>query len=83
MNLLANVMGFPTRDLFYKISGKGFIPEEIYNYTEDVAHHISTSNKVSISVGNGKEKPIQLTMIHNPSHLEAVNPPTMGKTRAK
>lgn len=36
-----------------------------------------------IRTGSGKEKPIILTMVHNPSHLEAVNPVTMGKTKAK
>ena len=34
-------------------------------------------------LGSGKEKPIQLSIIHNPSHLEAVNPVTMGKSKAK
>jgi len=83
MNILVNVLDYPARDLFYKISGKGFIPEELYNFTDDVPHHISTSNEVTIRMGSGKEKPISLTMVHNPSHLEAVNPVAMGKTRAK
>lgn len=30
---------------------------------------------------NGKN--VHFTMLHNPSHLEAVNPVSMGKTRAK
>lgn len=30
---------------------------------------------------NGKN--VHLTMLHNPSHLEAVNPVSMGKTRSK
>lgn len=28
-------------------------------------------------------KSIHLTMLHNPSHLEAVNPVSMGKARSK
>lgn len=28
-------------------------------------------------------KSIHLSMLHNPSHLEAVNPVSMGKTRSK
>lgn len=29
------------------------------------------------------EHPLHVTMLYNPSHLEAVNPVSMGKTRAK
>ena len=34
--------------------------------------------------GSGRdEKDITVSLLHNPSHLEAVNPVSMGKTRAK
>lgn len=32
MNVLVNILEYPAKDLFYKISGKGDIPREIYNY---------------------------------------------------
>lgn len=34
-------------------------------------------------LASGKENPISVSIVHNPSHLEAVNPVTMGKCRAK
>lgn len=36
---------------------------------------------VDLEVESGKK--VHLTMLHNPSHLEAVNPVSMGKTRSK
>lgn len=32
MNVLVNILEYPPKDLFYKISGKNDIPEEIYNW---------------------------------------------------
>ena len=36
-----------------------------------------------IAGGSAKEKEISVSMLHNPSHLEAINPVSMGKARAK
>jgi probable 2-oxoglutarate dehydrogenase E1 component DHKTD1 len=58
MNVLANVLEYPPKDIFYKISGKGDIPYEIYNFQDDVPHHISTSNKLSNRNTYGKESSI-------------------------
>jgi len=59
------------------------MPHEIYTAVDDVVSHIAVSKKKTY-VGTGcKEQPITVTMLHNPSHLEAINPVSMGKTRAK
>lgn len=33
--------------------------------------------------GSGKPREVQVSLLHNPSHLEAVNPVSLGKTKAK
>ena len=46
--------------------------------TGDVKYHLGTSHDRII-----KDKKVHLSMAANPSHLEAVNPVVVGKTRAK
>ncbi len=45
----------------------------------DVKYHLGTSNKITLSNG----RTVHLSLSANPSHLEAVNPVVVGKTRAK
>ncbi|CRK91153.1 CLUMA_CG004838, isoform A [Clunio marinus] len=45
----------------------------------DITNHYNVSEDFDV----GDNKKVHLTMLHNPSHLEAVNPVTMGKTRSK
>jgi len=52
MNLLVNILDYPVKDLFYKIAGGGDIPSEIYNFSDDVPHHISTSNTLTMKSCN-------------------------------
>ena len=49
--------------------GENDMPEEYTFGVDDVVHHLSTSNKKKF---NNKE--ISITVVHNPSHLEAANP---------
>ena len=66
-----------------KIKGFNDLPKEFYTGIDDVVSHIAISKKKSY-VGTGcKEQPITVSMMHNPSHLEAINPVSVGKTRAK
>jgi hypothetical protein len=46
---------------------------------DDVPSHIAQS--VDLTFGDNKR--VHVSLIHNPSHLEAANPIAMGKTRAK
>lgn len=79
LNVLVNLLDYPSKDLFAKIMGKCDIPEEFYNRTDDVVSHIACSNrKRFITGGSGKEKEIGVTVLNNPSHLEAVNSVSMG-----
>jgi len=72
-NLLCSLLDYPPRDLFRKIEGYKDLPEEIYNCHDDVvSHHAVSINKLFLGTGC-KEKPVTVSYLHNPSHLEAVN----------
>jgi 2-oxoglutarate dehydrogenase E1 component len=50
-------------------------------YSGDVKFHLGA--RANIKVGTKKEKEIQVSLCANPSHLEAVYPVVIGKTKAK
>lgn len=77
-NLLVNILKYNARYLFRKVSGKTDTPLDLRNIIDDVTSHISHS--ITKQYGS---KTIDVSMVHNPSHLEAQNPVSMGKTRSK
>lgn len=77
-NLLVNILNYSARYLFRKVSGKTDTPFDLRNIIDDVTSHISHS--ITKKYGT---KTIDVSMVHNPSHLEAQNPVSMGKTRSK
>lgn len=84
LNVLCNLLDYPVVDLLRKISGHSDFPEELVNYIDDVVSHIAVSKRNKLFTGTGcKERPINVSLLHNPSHLEAINPVSMGKARAK
>jgi len=42
-NVLTNILEYPARYLFRKISGKSDTPEELFNVVDDVTSHVSQS----------------------------------------
>jgi probable 2-oxoglutarate dehydrogenase E1 component DHKTD1 len=84
LNILPFLFDYPFSQMFHKMSGKRDIPANI-EAIDDVISHISTSNKkLFYSKGNINDyEEIVVTMVHNPSHLEAVCPVSMGKSLAK
>jgi hypothetical protein len=82
LNVLGNVVRKPLRQIFSEFSG-GTKPvdegEGLYTGTGDVKYHLGTSYDRPTRGG----KHIHLSLVANPSHLEAVNPIVAGKTRAK
>jgi 2-oxoglutarate dehydrogenase E1 component len=81
LNVLGNVVRKPLRQIFCEFSG-GVQPEDetgLYTGTGDVKYHLGTSYDRPTRGG----KRIHLSLVANPSHLEAVNPLVVGKTRAK
>eukprot|EP00007_Cunea_sp_BSH-02190019_P004529 CAMPEP_0174240378 /NCGR_PEP_ID=MMETSP0417-20130205/18547_1 /TAXON_ID=242541 /ORGANISM="Mayorella sp, Strain BSH-02190019" /LENGTH=1037 /DNA_ID=CAMNT_0015319461 /DNA_START=54 /DNA_END=3163 /DNA_ORIENTATION=- len=74
LNVLANVVRKPTSHIFHEFD----VGTESEG-TGDVKYHLGTSfNRRTL---HGKR--IHLSLVANPSHLEAVNPIVVGKTRAK
>ncbi|EJU02343.1 dehydrogenase E1 and transketolase domain-containing protein 1 [Dacryopinax primogenitus] len=77
--LLTGLLEYSPAALFHKIKGGSEVPEEL-GATADVISHLTAAPSL---VYQGAAKSIKVTMLPNPSHLEAVNPVAMGKTRAK
>ncbi|KAL6070972.1 DHTK1 dehydrogenase [Balamuthia mandrillaris] len=80
LNFLVGPLKYPAGHIFRKIKGLSEAPEQTSNYkgTGDVLSHIGQS--VDLEYGGKK---VHVSLIHNPSHLEAANPVAMGKARAK
>ena len=44
-------------------------------------HHLSSSHKRRFLGAGCKDQDITISVVHNPSHLEAANPVSQGKTK--
>jgi probable 2-oxoglutarate dehydrogenase E1 component DHKTD1 len=75
--LLVSLLEYPAHKLFYKVQGNSEFPENIRGL-DDVTSHIARSVD---KIYNGKK--VHVSLLHNPSHLEIINPVTTGKVRAK
>ncbi|PIA18857.1 dehydrogenase E1 and transketolase domain-containing protein [Coemansia reversa NRRL 1564] len=78
LNILIDLLKYPPRALFHKLQGHAEFPESL-PASGDVISHISSSP----SLNYGYKENLNITMLHNPSHLEAVNPVVAGYGRAK
>lgn len=75
LNVLANILGKSYEDIFKEFEGKGF--EEAL-FEGDVKYHLGYSSKYDSQV----DKEITISLLPNPSHLEAVDPVVQGMARA-
>ncbi|KAF3688640.1 putative 2-oxoglutarate dehydrogenase E1 component DHKTD1, mitochondrial [Channa argus] len=78
LNLLTGLLKFPPELMFRKMRGLSEFPDTS-PAIGDVLSHLTSS--VELDFGSGH--PVQVTMLPNPSHLEAINPVAQGKTRAR
>jgi 2-oxoglutarate dehydrogenase E1 component len=76
LNVLTNVMGKPYRALFNEFAGGATNPADVGG-SGDVKYHLGTSSDREF---DGIK--VHLSLLPNPSHLEAVDPVVLGKTRA-
>jgi len=85
LNVLSNVIRKPMELIFKEFLGTPEAEEaeaegaEDWSSSGDVKYHLGTSS--SRKYPDGRD--VHLSLLANPSHLEAVNPLVMGKTRAK
>ena len=85
LNVLANVMRKPMEQVFYEFAGRKPKFEEkvgegeVYHGSGDVKYHLGTSYDRPTLSG----RRVHLSLLANPSHLEAVNTVCLGKVRAK
>ncbi|OQS07064.1 2-oxoglutarate dehydrogenase E1 component [Thraustotheca clavata] len=85
LNVLANVIRKPIQQIFKEFQGTHFDMDKYVNSIEDwsnsgdVKYHLGTSFDRQYPDG----RKVHLSLVANPSHLEAVNPVVEGKVRAK
>ncbi|MEA3060928.1 MAG: 2-oxoglutarate dehydrogenase component [Sphingomonadales bacterium] len=77
LNVLANVMGKPYRAIFSEFAGGATNPADVGG-SGDVKYHLGTSSDREF-----EGIKVHLSLLPNPSHLEAVNPVVLGKARAE
>jgi 2-oxoglutarate dehydrogenase E1 component len=77
LNVLANVMAKPYRVIFHEFSGGSANPDDVGG-SGDVKYHLGTSTDREFDGVN-----VHMSLVPNPSHLEAVNPVVLGKVRAQ
>ncbi|MCA0983983.1 2-oxoglutarate dehydrogenase E1 component [Halobacillus yeomjeoni] len=86
LNVLAHVLGKPYDRIFSEFHhspDKELVPSEgstgiNYGWTGDVKYHFGAQKEIE----NGEQTATRVTLSHNPSHLEYVNPVVEGFTRA-
>ncbi|CAE6523813.1 unnamed protein product [Rhizoctonia solani] len=79
LSLLTDLLGYSPAAMFHKIRGGSEVPDNL-GASGDVISHLVACPTLEYPDGN---TPVHVTMLQNPSHLEAVNPVAMGQARAK
>lgn len=77
LNMLSNVMGKPYKVIFHEFSGGSANPDDVGG-SGDVKYHLGTSTDREFDGVS-----VHMSLVPNPSHLEAVNPVVLGKVRAQ
>ena len=77
LNILANVMAKPYKTIFHEFHGGSANPDDVGG-SGDVKYHLGTSTDREFDGIN-----VHMSLVPNPSHLEAVDPVVLGKVRAQ
>jgi 2-oxoglutarate dehydrogenase E1 component len=76
LNVLTNVMAKPFRVIFHEFGGGSDNPDDVSG-SGDVKYHLGTSTDREFDGIS-----VHMSLVANPSHLEAEDPVVLGKTRA-
>lgn len=76
LNVMANVVQKPFAAIFSEFAGGSFKPQDVQG-SGDVKYHLGTAATLQVQ---GRD--MRVTLLPNPSHLEAVNPVVVGRVRA-
>jgi len=76
LNVLTNVMAKPFRVIFHEFGGGSDNPDDVAG-SGDVKYHLGTSTDREFDGIS-----VHMSLVANPSHLEAEDPVVLGKTRA-
>ena len=76
LNVLTNVMGKPYRVVFHEFAGGSDNPDDIGG-SGDVKYHLGSSTDREFDGIS-----VHMSLVANPSHLEAEDPVVLGKVRA-
>ncbi|RYD51657.1 MAG: 2-oxoglutarate dehydrogenase E1 component [Sphingomonadales bacterium] len=76
LNMLANVMSKPFRVIFHEFGGGSSNPDDVAG-SGDVKYHLGTSTDREFDGVS-----VHMSLVANPSHLEAADPVVLGKVRA-
>ena len=77
LNTLAHILNKPYEKIFSEFAGKAFDHES--DFGGDVKYHMGHSTELMADSGH----PVTITLVPNPSHLEAVDPVVQGVVRAR
>ncbi|MBL8659414.1 MAG: 2-oxoglutarate dehydrogenase E1 component [Rhodospirillales bacterium] len=77
LNVLANIVNKPYVAILSEFQGNATRPDDVQG-SGDVKYHLGTSADRTFD-----DKDIHVSLVANPSHLEAVDPVVVGKVRAK
>jgi len=80
LNVLCNVLQKPLEEMFQDFTGAGKSSE--FEGSGDVKYHLGASTDCEVGPPDKRVK-MHLSLLANPSHLEAVDPVVCGKVRAK
>lgn len=76
LNLLTGLLGVSPTKIFSKLLGKSELPNQAV-FTADVLSHLVASGEIETLAGK-----THVTLLPNPSHLEAINPVGLGFVRS-
>lgn len=77
LNLLCDLLEYPYAGLFHKMKGHSELPSGTFASGDVISHLVNNPDLTY----DGKK--VHVSLLSNPSHLEAINPVAMGKARAK